>query len=397
MLNIRHLHCALEIKKYCNLSEAARQVHLTQSALTQSIKKLEESIGWTLFTRSSSGMFVTPEGDVFLNRFGRAFSLLESFATTLFSADKHGRTSFLRGVTARQLDALVHIVELQSYTAASVKMGLSQPTLHRTIRDLETLCQQTLFNRSPTGVEATWRARQFSRIASLYFSELSQGLDEVAELNGEKLGNVRIGSLPLARSEIVPKAVLALLEEAPGANISIVDGPYEEQLHALLHGHIDILVGALRFPALSDDIEQIPLFDDYLSIVTGSHHPLAARCPLTTQDWQSLKWIAAKEGTPARKAFGDLLQAICPDHAYEVIECSSLMAIRGLLINSDRAAILPARQVEIDVAAGLLAVNPTPLSDAPRQIGYTLRKNWHPTRLQKEFLDHLRAKTDKLD
>jgi len=38
-----------------------------------------------------------------------------------------------------------------------------------------------------------------------------------------------------------------------------------------------------------------------------------------------------------------------PEH---VIECSSLVAIRSLLQDTDRAALLPARQVEMDVKAG---------------------------------------------
>jgi len=384
--NIRHLFCALEIRKHANLSEAARHVHLTQSALTQSIRKLEKSIGVPLFKRATTGMFVTPEGEVFLRRFERGFAYIEHFANTLFNADRTARLIFLRGIGARQLAALIQVVEHQSYTAASRVMGLTQPTLHRTIKELETLCGQSLFTRSPTGVEATWRARQLSRLAGLYFAELQQGLDELQELAGSGHGSLKLGSLPLTRTSIIPNAVLKLTELAPQAHISIVDGPYEEQLHALLHGQIDILIGALRFPPLSDEITQHHLFDDNLSLVFRHGHPLATEPTLSAADWSSLKWIVPKTGTPARAIFEELFATMKLPVPGDIIECSSLVATRGMLINSDRAALLPARQVEVDVRAGLLAVSPLKLGDPARQIGYTLRKGWTPTRLQASFL-----------
>lgn len=390
---IRHLYCALQIRKYSNLSEAARHVHLTQSALTQSIRKLEKSIGVTLFTRATTGMFVTPEGDIFLRRFERGFGYIESFANTLFSADRTAKLVFLRGISARQLAALIQVTEHQSYTAASRVIGLTQPTLHRTIKELEALCGQTLFNRSPIGVEATWRARQLGRYAGLYFAELQQGLDELKEHAGAGHGSLNIGSLPLTRTQIIPLAVLKVLEVAPQAHINIVDGPYEEQLHALLHGHTDILVGALRFPPVSDEITQHHLFNDNLSLVFRRDHPLAARSSLSTTDWSSIKWIVPKTGTPARAIFGDLYASMQLPPPVDIIECSSLVATRGLLINSDRAAFLPARQVEVDVQAGLLAVSPVQLGDPARQIGYTLRKGWTPTRLQAAFLTILQHST----
>ena len=93
-----------------------------------------------------------------------------------------------------------------------------------------------------------------------------------------------------------------------------------------------------------------------------------------------------KTGTPARAIFEELFGTMELPVPGDIIECSSLVATRGMLINSDRAALLPARQVEVDVQAGLLAVSPLRLGDPARQIGYTLRKGWTPTRLQASFL-----------
>ena len=49
-----------------SISEAARQVFVTQPTLTESIRALEEELRVAIFTRSSRGMSVTREGEEFL-------------------------------------------------------------------------------------------------------------------------------------------------------------------------------------------------------------------------------------------------------------------------------------------------------------------------------------------
>jgi DNA-binding transcriptional LysR family regulator len=384
--NTRHLLCALKIKKFGTVSEAAKQMYLTQSALTQGINKLEMSLGHTLFIRSPSGMTTTELGELFLTRVSRAFEQLHEFAASLLANDKVKQQNLIRSITSRQLSALIHIVELESYTAAALRLGLSQPSLHRSIKDLEQYCEQALFQRLPLGVEPTWRAKQLRRYASLFFAELQQGLEEMDEFEGQLNGSLRIGSLPLARSKIVPLAVLMLNKEYPEARISIVDGPYDEQLSSLLHGQLDVIIGALRSPTLDQDIKQQALFQDQLSIVVKANHRLAKRQSISTEELQQLDWVAPAISTPARHVFSQLFISrglTAPSH---VIECSSLVAIRGILLNSERAALLPARQVELEVSAGLLAVCPMILPDTDREIGLTTRTNWQPTQMQRRFL-----------
>lgn len=384
-INTRHLLCALKIRECGTLSQAAKQIHLTQSALTQGINRLETELGYTLFSRSHAGMQPTEVGELFLLRIERAFEHLHEFVSILFASDKGKRQTFIRAITSRQLIALTHIVELQSYTAAAQYLGLSQPTLHRTIKDLEQFCEQALLHRSPSGVEATWRAKQLRRYASLFFAELQHGIDEMHEFNGQVNGSLRIGSLPLAITEIVPLAVLKLNDEFPEASISIVDGPYGEQFNSLLHGQLELIVGALRSP--DPDTVQHLLFKDQLSIVVKANHPLATRQTITTAELQQLDWVAPAKSTPARYVFSQIFVSRGLKPPSHVIECSSLVAVRGILLNSERAALLPSRQVDVEVRSGLLVVCPITLPDTDREIGLTMRKNWHPTKMQNRFLE----------
>lgn len=389
--NLRHLHAALEIRASGSFSRAAQQVHLSQSALTQAIARLEKQVGAALFSRRATGAQVTEAGELFLARFARAERYLRAIEQILTNSAGKRPQSLARALTSAQLRSVLAVVECGSYTRAATVLGVSQPTVHRAVRELQNLCQLSLFRRAPSGVEPSWQCRQIARNASLFFAEIGQGMIEVMELQGLGTGSLTVGALPYSRSRLVPQAVSQLLEEMPDTSVHIIDGPYEEQLQGLLQGQIDVIVGALRKPAPSPDILQELLLSAPLNIVVRQGHWLTKHASLSADQLQQLDWIAPRKQTPARELFEDFFRREGLSPPAHVIECSSLVAIRGLLLASDRAALLPEKQVSLDVEAGLLAVNPTPLRGTTRDIGLSLRRDWQPTRAQGRLLELLRV------
>lgn len=59
------LHTFLVIVQEGSLSRAAIQLHLTQSAVSQSLKKLEDQVGYKLLERSRQNFLLTPQGKSF--------------------------------------------------------------------------------------------------------------------------------------------------------------------------------------------------------------------------------------------------------------------------------------------------------------------------------------------
>ncbi|WP_455934968.1 LysR family transcriptional regulator, partial [Haemophilus sp.] len=51
-----------EVVKYKNISKAAENMYLSQSAVTQSIQKLEKLLGGKVFYRNKNGVELTEEG-----------------------------------------------------------------------------------------------------------------------------------------------------------------------------------------------------------------------------------------------------------------------------------------------------------------------------------------------
>lgn len=65
-MNVLHLKYAVEVAKAGSISKAAEALYMNQPNLSRAIKELEASLGITIFGRSAKGMYVTPEGEEFL-------------------------------------------------------------------------------------------------------------------------------------------------------------------------------------------------------------------------------------------------------------------------------------------------------------------------------------------
>lgn len=59
-----------------NISKAAKELYISQPAISKSIQKLEESVGCQLFSRSSRGVVLTDEGKLLYEHVSEAFETL---------------------------------------------------------------------------------------------------------------------------------------------------------------------------------------------------------------------------------------------------------------------------------------------------------------------------------
>lgn len=76
-MNILHLKYAVEVAKTQSISKAAENLYMGQPNLSRAIKELEESLGITIFKRTSKGITTTPDGDEFLQKARRIVSQVE--------------------------------------------------------------------------------------------------------------------------------------------------------------------------------------------------------------------------------------------------------------------------------------------------------------------------------
>ena len=92
-MNLLYLKYAVEVAACGSINKAAEKLYIGQPNLSRAIKELESSLGVNIFDRSSKGMEITPDGEVFL---GYAKSILKQVDSleTMFRAGASNKVRF---------------------------------------------------------------------------------------------------------------------------------------------------------------------------------------------------------------------------------------------------------------------------------------------------------------
>ncbi len=393
-LNLRHLLAVRAIARLGGVSHACAAVHLSQPALTQALVKLERALGQRLFDRRPNGMTPTPAGLELVDRVDRAARELTAGFDAL--RPRNGRSgadseALLRQTSLTHLRAVIAAVDSGNFVLATRATGLSSPAIHRAVRDFERLTGASLFERRGRTVRPTRVARAIVAAARRAIAEIEAALADLGAAETPGGGRVAIGAMPLARAELAPQAVAAFLRDFPAATVTIVDGAYAELMARLLGGDVDLLIGALRDPNPSPEVVQQPLYDDQLAVIARAGHPLAGR-RLAPRDLAAYPWIMAPRGTPMRGVWERFFAEAELAQPAVSVECSSVLAIHGLLMEGDWLTLLSPAQVSREIAAGRLVVLDIAVAGGARTIGTTVRAGWRPSVMQARFLEHLAAK-----
>lgn len=103
-----------KVAKTGSFTKVAEENFISQSAVTQAMKKLENQLGGTLFVRSKSGVTLTPEGQTLYEYINNSLEVLNS-AENLFSKYKNLEKGNLRIICGSTLVDLVLLKPLMNF------------------------------------------------------------------------------------------------------------------------------------------------------------------------------------------------------------------------------------------------------------------------------------------
>jgi len=395
-LSLRHLKAMLKVCQYKNLTRAANKLNRSQTAITKAISDLEDNLGVTLFDRSSIGMSPTIYGDTLALRVAQVEREFQAAGEAYMDYKKTDRgyqtiPIFSMDISYKRLASFLALYETKDISSAAKKLSITRAAIYNSIRQLEELLDLPLFEREPNGVRSTAFCAVLARHIKLAFSQIRHAIDDIASIDGITVGRVALGTLPYTRTILTPRAITHLLNDHPQLDISTFEGSYAVLESALRSGDLDFIVGAIRADNASKDLITEKLFEDNLSVIARVGHPLKNKSKLTLADLQDYDWILPSHNTPTRKLFDETLRSHDLEPPEHAIETSSLSTVRGLLLESDRLALLSEHQIYYDKEYGVLEALPIKLKETHRPIGVTMRAHTKPSPAAELFLNSLRA------
>lgn len=239
----------------------------------------------------------------------------------------------------RHLRAFQAIVESGSIRGAARRLGISQPALSKILHQLESKLAVPLVLRSVNGAVPTEYGRALMVRATLIGEELRRAKEEIAQMSGEKGGNVAISMSAVAAFLMASEALNRFWRRYPEAKVRIVDGVFEMMLSGLQSGRLDFSIGPLPRVALGPDIETELLFENVIVPVVRKGHPLANAHSLA--DLQKCTWLLIG---PSSEAI-NLIAENFADRGLPLprvsVTCESFPALIELVVGTDLVTALP--------------------------------------------------------
>jgi LysR family transcriptional regulator, regulator for genes of the gallate degradation pathway len=396
--SLRQLRAFDAVARLESVSNAARKVNLSQPALTQSLHAFEARLRTRLFERRRSGSYPTELGAILAPRVRRFFDHIRSGLTEpAVGAPFTGRQNadaIINKLTRPQLRSLIAISENQSFEAAARWLGVAQPSLHRSAKELEHELRRNLYRRTASGMSTTAQGSELARRFQLAVCEIEYGVEEIQAAKGVVISRLAVGNIPHSNNQMLSAAINGLLSAHPNAHVHVVDGHYETLLYDLRAGKLDFLFGVLRRPDWASDVKEEVLFPNPYVVVARRNHPLASPRRLTLEELVRYDWVMPGAGTPRQQAFERMFSAM-PRRPRVSIETTSMQIYRSILASSDRLTLMSRAESQLNDERAL-AVLPFQSPHLSRMDGVATRLDWQPTSIHRQFLDLLRAQARAL-
>lgn len=390
--SLRQLRVFEAVGRLESITAAANEVNLSQPGVTQAIRALEKRVAVRLFERRPSGCYVTELGGVLLPRVQRLFEHLQSALAAPAGAAPsglQGPDATINRITRPQLRSLIAVSENPSFDAAARSLQISEPSLHRSARELERELRRSLFRRTARGMTTTQLGSELARRCQVALREIEYGLEELQAARGNIVSRIAIGNIPHSAIQILSNAVKELLSKYPTAHVQIVDGHYEELLNDLRAGRLDILFGVLRRPHWATDVREEQLFVNDYVVVARTGHPLHTTKRPKLRDLGRYDWIMPGPMTPRQHALRRILRSFSGGPKVS-IETTSLQIYRTILAATDQLTLMSRFEAQLN-DPNSLAVLPFRSPHLHRCDGIAMRVGWQPTAIHLQFIELLRS------
>lgn len=194
----------------------------------------------------------------------------------------------------RSLRNLVVLARHLNYMRAAEELGITQPTLSRSIQALERRLGLRLFDRDRGGVSLTPHGRAISERAGFLLADAAD-LEQHSKLSAAgQGGKLRFGMTPMPARALLPAMLSERLREAPLVTNEVVVRDVDALWTMLTGGEIEFFVGSEAPPGDRSPLRAELLGRFPLSLIVRAGHPLLSprageqRFPLVRSSWAGL-------------------------------------------------------------------------------------------------------------
>jgi LysR family transcriptional regulator, regulator of abg operon len=284
---------------------------------------------------------------------------------------------------------VVAVAEAGSLRAASRKIGITQPTMSRSIRDAENELGLDIFVRNVNGAVPTEMGKIFIRHAITIQGELRKIREELAQARGEYTGQVSVAMSPAASIALIPSALQEFEPTYPNAVLRLRETLFQLIEVDILSGEVDFFAGPFFAEANTTSLHVETLFENRRLVVARSGHPL--RNATSLEMLRDARWIRPSFSSGRDETeFDEMFERAGLPRPNVVVYTRSSMMTSLAIANSDLLTILPMQWLELSPADQRVSVIPLQDSLPAAPICIIRRRDIPLTPLAEAFYDIVR-------
>lgn len=242
-----------------------------------------------------------------------------------------------------QLSHFQCVAETRNFTRAAERLNVSQPALSRSIQRLEEEIGQPLFDRKPRSVDLTDAGQLFLTRAQQILLSLEDCKAEICD-DGQS-GRIRVAAIPTIAPYFLPGLLQDFSKSHPKAQILVQEDTTDEIMRLCKQGELDVAIVAL--PVAARYIEIKPLFDEELSLVMPTDHPLTKKKRIRISDIDRYAFILLNEA----HCLSDNIVSLCRQKSVQPVaieRASQLAMVQELVSLGHGISMIPAMAMKLD-------------------------------------------------
>lgn len=277
-------------------------------------------------------------------------------------------------MTIIQLQYLIEVANCGSFSGASERCFVTQPSLSMQIKALEDELGVVLLDRSKKPVIPTDAGNVVIAQAQETLRAYNYIRESVAELKGETSGKLRLGGIPTIAPYLLHKFIPDFVKEFPRVELEIREMITADIIEALKHDNIDAAIVASG--TCGDGIVEHDLFSDRFYAYVSPENPLFERTNIRIEDIDLKDLILLSRGNCMRDQIIELCQArrSVPSHYY--FESGSLDTLMRIVDCTACLTIIPEMALEYIPAERRAQVKTLAKGATSRRIAIVVRRTY---------------------
>ncbi len=273
----------------------------------------------------------------------------------------------------RHLQTFIEVARQKSVGKAADILGVSQPAVTKTIRELEEILGVRLFEKEGRGIRLGRIGEVFLKHAGASVASVMDGVQSVQQARNQESPPVRIGALPTVSARIMPEALQLYLNENMGGEIKIVTGENSVLLEQLRRAELDLVVGRLAAPEKMTGLDFEHLYSEQVVFAVRKEHPLMTENKLRLGDLGQYTILMPTKASVIRPFVDRFLLANGIPELPVQIETVSDSFGRAFVRSTDAVWIISEGVVSNDLRDGRMTTLPIDTRETRGAVGLTTR------------------------